>query len=196
MSIAVVDIDGVLADFTHGFSSLTTRLGLTEKSWTCGEQPTWEWGELTEENSSLAWGAVRAGDSFWRNLHPIPSQGEIGRLYVLKSKVDIVYMTGRVGVTSQKQSEDWLHWYGFPLAPVIMETDKLAGILDLNAASPEGRVISIIDDKPDTLLQLTRNNSVQPLDVCTRDWPYNRHIWTTRRVSSLGEWIAGVEELL
>lgn len=184
--VVVIDIDGVLAEFTYSYSTLAHKIsdGNVPPAHSTGRQQTWDWdGQYSKQLMNACWRAIDESDSFWAELPLLVSYPEIEELQRLRDKVSIMYLTGRL-VTPQNSVEDqtryWLHKHGFPEGELCFATDKGA-FLNSRGLSP----LSVIDDKPETLNQLFDGGH----RVFCRDWPYNRHLTEELpRVYSLGEW--------
>lgn len=175
--VVVFDIDGVLADFTWGFSGL-----LEGKNRSQGTQPTWQYEKASSFQVSQAWKYIDTSKTFWQGLPPIVTESEAHDVCELAKQFSVIYMTGREdrGNDTLGQTERWLRSMEMPKGEVILRGDKANAIHHL-----ELDVVGIIDDKPDTLVSLFQEGH----PVYARDWAYNRWVAEVPRVSSVGEFI-------
>lgn len=188
----VVDIDGVLAEFTYAYSTLAHKVsgGLVPKAHSTGRQQTWDWdGQYSKQLMDECWKRIDESDSFWAELPLLCSASEVEELHRLKHEgdVSILYLTGRFDMPTNSvadQTRYWLEKYDFPQGELAFSTHK-ADFLRARGETP----MSIIDDKPETIEELANS----PFPIVCRDWTYNRHLdLGIPRVYSLGEWIHGV----
>lgn len=185
--VVVFDIDGVLADFTYAFSTLTEGVGHTP-----GAQQTWKFTGPSKDINK-AWRMIDASSDWWRKLNLLPTQSEVEEMRTLAKRVDIVYMTGRQdkGNDVKGQTEKWLLGYGLPHGEVMLENDKVRGCDIVEVTQRD--IIGIIDDKPETVADLTAAG----FNAYVRDWPYNRAVGLRiPRVSSVGEFVHQMMRLL
>lgn len=183
--MVICDVDGVLADFTWGFTSI-----LEKRPRGCGTQLTWEF-QATGPEISRAWAEVDGSKTFWQELRPLMSESDVDDFRYLTRNVHPVYMTSRkdAGNDTQGQTERWLRMMGMPQGVVILESDKATavkqGVEGTNGEFVE--VVGFLDDSPTTVNKMC--DVLRAGKVHIRDWSYNRDAVTHRavRVSSLGE---------
>ncbi len=192
--VVVCDVDGVLADFTWGFSGL-----LESRNRGNGTQAQWDFPSSREE-IARAWKRVDASTTFWQNLPPLISEPDVYDLNQLARRVTVVYMTGREDRDNdtQGQTERWLRMMGLPAGTVILSKDKAASVkAGLAGAGGEFvEVVGFIDDHAGNVNKMA--DVLRSGKVFIRDWPYNReHVNRhVERVSSLGEFAHRVGESL
>lgn len=177
--VVMWDIDGVLADFTYGFTYL-----LEGKGRSGGTQPTWNF-DAPRGAVAAAWRVVDDSLYFWRNLLPLATWQERLAMQHLAQSADFLYVTGREdrGNNTRGQTIQWLYEGGFPQGTVVLDGDKRS------VASGIVNLIGVIDDKPDNLLDLSAGG----YPVYAMSWPYNRHV-KVPTVTSVAEFCALMQE--
>ena len=151
------DLDGVLANFTRGFTRIAHRLfgtpvgdGQSQESWYFEDYP--QLG-LTKEHCDFKngpiWNEVRTSPRFWANLDPL-NPSVMMRIHSIKNKI---FITNRLGVDPIRQSIDFLWRCGVddPIVllaekkgPVVVEYNVVAHVddyypncTDIKAAAPD-----------------------------------------------------------
>lgn len=173
------DIDGVLADFTLGFTSLAAEIGVVKEPWTGYEQPTFNF----KFHVAPVWNAVDMKPRFWLDLQPLVTKHERELMNRMAEDVNIVYVTARKA-SAWEQTHKWLEKYGFPEGPVFFTDDKVPLYLSMGTG-----LRWAIDDKPDTL----RAMYLVGLPSIIRHWPYNSAAPGTR-VFSVSEVLRAWED--
>lgn len=187
--IVVIDIDGVLADFSLAFTRRLVTMGLIEKPVPCAEQKTWRFRDslpITRADEDAVWAKIDTSRSFWFLLPSLVGEVDRVTLTALRREAHIVYMTGRqdAGNRTYAQTKAWLQAYSLPSGSLVMQGDKAQGVAALGDS-----VIGVIDDKPSELESL--RDAGAPVLACAR--PYNAHVEGVPRVASVGEF---AEEML
>lgn len=185
--VAVLDIDGCLADFSLAFTQRFVAMGLIEKAVSASEQPTWYFRDslpVTRADEDAVWAHIDASDKWWRGLPSLVTDGDMVALRELRKRVFFVYMTGRVskGNGTYTQTKQWLQMNGLPDGALVMQGNKAKGVASLG-----GAVIGVIDDKPASLEALRDMGA----PVVAMNRPYNAHV-EVPRVDSLVEFAAYV----
>lgn len=120
----VLDIDGVLADFILGFTTLANRMFGTPV-FTTLEQKTWDSYEgLTDVQCTQALEAAKLSPTFWQDLPPIASPEELARLASAARAQDLYFVTNRFGIGAKTQTEAWLRRHGVSSPTVIVSEAK------------------------------------------------------------------------
>ena len=118
------DIDGVLADFSLGFTTLANTLHGTPVT-TTAQKVTWDgFPGLTDNQESVAWTAVYNSSVFLLNLAPLISHTVFERLNWLQACADVYFVTHRQGVKAKSQTLEWLASYGIRDPQVIISESK------------------------------------------------------------------------
>lgn len=153
------DVDGVLCDFTSGFTALAAELGVVKEGWSGYEQPEWNF----KFNVDKVWKVVDAKPRFWYDLDTLTTKHERELMHRMTSDVNIVYVTARKD-PAHAQTYKWLDKFGFPEGAVFFAADKLPLY-----QSMRGGLRWAIDDKPSTIEAM----HAAGLPAITRHWPYN-----------------------
>jgi hypothetical protein len=173
----VFDIDGVLADLTHG---LTKR---ANAKWGTpviqGEdQPTWSFKNcLTDEQQDEIWGEIFSSPTFWEELAPICTPSEIRLMALLghRRDVELMYLTNRTGVEVERQTQRWLREHGFPWGELAFTRDKAAflkGCAETKygpGVSLRSVVLGVLEDAPANIEAMRAVGA----PVYTMSRPYN-----------------------
>lgn len=181
-----IDIDGVLANFCDAFAKVVTKqTGITfprtSKEWPA----VWNWDRaagVTPEQEALAWKTVWADDNFWTNLAPMPeAQMTATQLnHLAKLGHEVYYLTHRAGDRAKYQTEKFLFGIGVDYPTVLLGGDKVPLIRHL-------KLDFFIDDRPDTILEVTRVAEEENLPVkghiFVKDAPYNKGVNVGQRVN-------------
>ena len=161
----VYDIDGVLANFTRGFSDLAARLGIVPAGWDNDEQQTWDY----DFHVDPVWRATE-GEPFWLNLPRLVTDADVAFMNEAGRYTETIYLTGRKETGSVRaQTQRWLEQHGFPDGAVILADNK-AQALEAMCTYPEHA--QIIDDSPKVIDTLRSAG----YDVVVRHAPYNAHV--------------------
>ena len=185
----VIDIDGVLAEFTYKFTELAHEIssGFSPEPWSSGSQKSWEF-PFSKALSDACWNVIDEDPRWWARLPLIPTESEVQELHLLRRKANIVYLTGRLDKGDvETRTRYWLSKHNFPEGKLDFATKKM-DYLSSKGINP----VSIIDDKPSTINVLHDSN----YNIVARDWPYNRHLEGVPRVASISEWISYVYETI
>src|SRR5579885_1286430 len=124
------DLDGVLANFTRGFTRIGARLygsvpgdQPSQASWIFEEVPELE---LTKERvghpirGGGMWAEVIKSPYFWANLDPI----NVSIMYTIDKIKNKVFITNRLGQLPREQSVSFLERWGVIEPNVIVAADK------------------------------------------------------------------------
>lgn len=114
------DIDGVLADFIYGFTTICRRLdpdfplmtngrardGVKEQHWySPWEIPGWPYGT---EVVDTAWDIVKHSPHFWEELPALVTPEVFERIGRLGEQRQVYFVTSRVGKRVWQQTKSWL----------------------------------------------------------------------------------------
>jgi hypothetical protein len=119
-------MDGVLADFVLGFTSLAREMGYDNPVYPTAAQVEWDsLGGLTDDQVSRVWNRIKQDPEFWYTLTPIATPAERERVSALVLARPVYFVTARVGATAKWQTERWLQdQLGLAYPTVIMCSRK------------------------------------------------------------------------
>ncbi len=168
--VVVLDIDGVLADFTLGFLRLAAEVtGMEPEALRIKgsvEQNTWQFRDdydnpgFSKRNEDDVWDVIRESETFWVDMPSLTTEADDEALRVLAEQFDIVYVTDRnVGVDPVGQTVMWLVDQELPnpyhvLSRRVTRQKKWEIVKDLCP-------IAVLEDSPKNLPQLVKLN-VEP----------------------------------
>jgi hypothetical protein len=171
LSIIGVDVDGVLANFFKAYESLIIRSSgvnlFGDKLYPNALPQTWNWPEtFGYEMRTIAdvWDKIKASNSFWWHLEPLPGAEEfLRKLY--ESKHEAYFITDRPGVTAQVQTAQWLEKYGYKYPSVIISRKGKGAACDALS------VDYYIDDKYENVVDVLDISPYTKVSLLT--YPYN-----------------------
>lgn len=186
--IVMVDVDGVLADFSSGFTRLARQIygpavplssDLTNPRY--GTQHL-----MAPEYERRTWDVVRQSSTFWLWLPPLVTPDVFERLDALDADALVYYVTARPGATARHQTVEWLRLHGVKAPTVVVSLHK-----GLAAAALEADYA--IEDCWDNARDIVRES---PSTVCALvDRPYNRTDTPgVRRVAGVEEFLTLIQE--
>jgi uncharacterized HAD superfamily protein len=190
MATVQFDIDGVLADFMHGFTRLAQGMGLCKTITSSGQQAVWErYGDVPDEHVSTVWENAKASPWFWEDLPALVDYPVFRRIEALQGDHEVYFATSRVGRAVKLQTIRWLRWHGISW-PTVVVTPKKG---EVAAALGAGYAI---DDKAGNAIFMGYQKGVRSYLL---DAPYNRFDPSVvgspvRRVRTVEEFITDVEE--
>lgn len=165
------DVDGVLADFCLGFSSLGNARFGTPISNTRSQQSWDAIGAMTPAQHAILWGWVEQHPEWWAQLFPLVDKQERDAIYQLATSVryEVYFVTNR-GIGKQRgakyYTEEWLRkTFGIPYPTVVLSGAKgeVAKALSVHYA---------IDDKAGNAVYTQYHSPVTKSHLLDR--PYNR----------------------
>lgn len=166
------DIDGVLANFTRGFTSVAHKHFGTPVG-DVGSQQNWMFEDFPELgltkkmcdfNNGPIWKEIKSSPTFWRDLDPV-NPSVMRRINRIKNRI---FITNRFGVDVIDQTHAFLEKWGIYDSLVIAAENKAPVAVEYN-------VVAHVDDyiKNMTELQL---DGPRPLYLALHYLPYNR-VW-------------------
>lgn len=181
-----VDMDGIVTDFSYGFSKVVRDLtgGRAPLVYNYDEIRTWRWEPwywpegFTNELNEEAWARVGRDGSFWKNLKALYPD-DLEDLRQLHDGRGVVFMTRRQGVYPWHQTVDWLERHGIyePLLYVIRSGEEKHDLCH------DMGVPVLIDDNPKTM-EAARDAGMH---VVTITYPYNESVKNVTRTGNLGD---------
>lgn len=154
--VIVCDVDGILASFESAWEPLLARIAGESRlptGWQNdpGFPPEWDWDirAYGKEIVDKAWMEVKQSPKFWLGLKPMPETVECCKmLETLQRKGHQLYfLTSRVGLAVQRQTQEWLYQQGinYPNVITVNRWEEKEGFL--RALKPD----FYIDDKLETM---------------------------------------------
>lgn len=171
------DIDGVLADFTDGFTRRATLLGFMKEPHSNGAQQTWEF-PMSKRAVNKVWRSIDENPfDFWAGLRPLAVHAELRSIAYCPH--EIVHVSNRKDKPLVRAStEIWLRHNLIP-GDLHLTPDKVATINELG-------LDYMIEDNPGNVQALFAAG----INVYVRDWPYNRDLDPAiPRVGSVAEYL-------
>lgn len=138
------DIDGVLANFTRGFTRIGHRLFGTpvgdsesQQTWNFEEFPELELDTEKAAYDGPIWTAIKTSPDFWATLDP-KNVSVMPRINRIQNKI---FITNRPGIHTMEQSVHFLETWGIenPRVIVVSSYEKAAVAVKEN-------VVAVIDD--------------------------------------------------
>lgn len=180
--VVVFDLDGVLADFTKGFTDLAAEMGVVKKGWRTESQPEWHFNFYVDK----VWAEVDKQPDFWERLEPLVTLEDLSALESLEKVAHIVYMTARSGPENVgEQTKRWIKACGLPSGPVFVGAANKVALL----STLKHQLAGVIDDKPEFLAEM----HAEGYPVVARRWQYNQHLVGVPYVTSITEFVDGLE---
>jgi hypothetical protein len=142
--IIAFDIDGVLANFTRGFTRIAhqlygTPVGDTEsqQTWNFEEFPELRLDKVKAAFDGPVWTAVKTSPDFWARLDP-KNPSVMPRINRIANKV---FITNRPGINTKEQSIQFLETWGIENPRVIVVDGHNKGDIAIHE-----NVVAVIDD--------------------------------------------------
>ncbi len=177
-----MDLDGVMVDFTTGFTSLGNEMFGTPILG-AETQQNWSWSEiLNGRQIDAIWEEILADSVFWLRLKP-QEELDVERINKYARKNVLMYITNRSGYMAWEQSVTWLLRQGIREPLVVVTNSKL------KACRKYGLTVAI-EDAPSNLKDLYGY-----VKTIKRNWPYNKTSPSNYDADSLSEALDTLETL-
>lgn len=172
----MVDVDGVLAEFTLAFTREAVKLGLAKTAWPTPEQLTWD----HDFNVDKVWAVVDSTPWWWARLGRACSIDELALLNKLTYNHRVVFCTNRkAGIPHvQRQTFEWLNKYGITYPNVVVSDDK-------GGVAKALKIDFSIDDRVKNVNEI----AAVGCESYVLDYPYNRNGCVGKRVGSVTEFL-------
>ena len=190
MRPVVLDIDGVLADFSRPFRRVLERYGAQLRPFEDGEPNVWDWELLygaTPEQREAAWEFVGAVPAWWGSLplHTDVVEDVRTDLFALSQRVPVVCVTARPANTWGATTRWLRQTLGLALPVVVAPRKKWQAIASLDP-------LIVVDDSPKVLTHLSQHAAWEysrPISTVLVARPYNNGVDTggAEVVGSTGE---------
>jgi hypothetical protein len=117
----MLDMDGVLADFTQGFTALAWTLFGTPLMKVTDAKHWDDFGGLTKEQIGEVWKQLHANPKFWESLPACVDQETLDRIddIIEEGHAEIYFVTNRSSKHAKRQTENWLIAHGIENPTVI-----------------------------------------------------------------------------
>jgi hypothetical protein len=194
LPVIMIDLDGVLVDFTEAFTRTAKGLDPSQKVISTVSQPSWNLeGLMDKKLVNATWDRIRATPEWW-DITPWPlfDAREMARLRHFQAAYEVVFCTNRNarsldGSSISTQSIRWLERHGIREPSLVVAKDKHFIAQGLPATHA-------IDDRISNVLDI--HQYAPDTKVYIMDRPYNRAPLpdAIQRVSSLGEFFDCVEK--
>jgi hypothetical protein len=183
------DLDGVLRNFTRGFTQIAHDLFGTPVG---GEtsQTSWSFEGMTELGLTIeqcafdgpVWSVIRNSPIFWQQLDPL-NTSVMRRIDAIVNKV---FITNTIGVNALEQSVDFLERWGIYNPRVVLSADK-------GTAMRAEHVVAHIDDY---IKNCTEMKDADPnVYIALFDVPYS-HAWIPAWRDRGGDVVLSVEHFI
>jgi len=114
------DMDGCLADFIYGFTSLAAVMfgcAVTRTS----EQPKWDgFPGITTRQINMVWERVKRSPDFWNRLDSLVDDPTFNRISDMQHEHRVHFVTSRQGVSTHDQTVAWLEERGIMSPEVVI----------------------------------------------------------------------------
>lgn len=190
MATVQFDIDGVLADFMHGFTRLAREMGFGNRVSGSRQQVVWEqYGDVPSDKVDAVWANAKASPWFWEELPALIERETFSRIDRLQGDHDIYFATSRPGRGAKLQTVRWLRAHGISHPTVVITSKKGETAVALGARYA-------IDDKTGNALFTSYMPGVQSyiLDAPHNRFPADKAGARVRRVHTVDEFLNDVEE--
>ena len=182
MHKVVLDIDGCLANFNHGYGDLLIKLegDKLPEDWKTNPEwpPVWFWDRdagYSKETEEKAWDTITSDPKFWQTLEPLEGAREVlmnlnGQ--VKAGKIEVYFITHRPGVKAKLQTENWLYDHGIDFPTVLIASNKVPFLQAIKANFFE-------DDKAETVQDVSRasrSDEWPDFKLYLKMAPYNKAI--------------------
>jgi hypothetical protein len=193
-TVLMIDVDGVLADFSEAFTRTARGLDNSTPIISTVSQPTWNLkGFMSPTLVNQTWELVRQEFGWWKKLHPLIDEKELQRLRHYHTRDRVVFCTGRSARnpedrTIEYQTIEWLEVRGLRYPSVLCSSKKG------EVAKAIGATYSI-EDKPENAAMVHWLTDGKTKSFIL-DRPYNREFGLpsgVQRVGSLGEFFDAVD---
>lgn len=172
------DIDGVLANFTHGFTRLAVVAGQIKEPHDQHDVETWDFPFHVDP----VWALVDKSRVFWEGLPPLFTPEDLEAIWALHLEATIIYVTSRSGPANVgNQTMNWLTAMELPEGPLMLaKSGRKSELLK----PMEHHLLAFLDDSPKEVAAMAEAN----VPVYVRDWKYNKGV-EVPRVSSIAEFV-------
>lgn len=182
------DVDGVLADFVKGFTTLCNKMyGTPVLEYNQVKHWNFEgWYGLTKEQLQSVWRYIRHDTYFWNGLGMLISFDDADYVGHLSTKANVVFITSRPGNTAYRQTCRWINTHFNIEFPQVIVTskkglvcaglgvkyfidDKVTNCINIKEISPKTRNYLLTYPHSDSLRELLPNYFINNEIICVKD---------------------------
>jgi len=163
-TVAVFDLDGVLADFVAGFRALAAGMGKDPAAVDVGHAPPKSDGTADfETGDAEVWQEILRSRTYWRDIPSLVDRFVWRRICALEDSylARMYFVTNRVGTDVKRQTEEWLELHGVLRPTVIIARRKgevcAALGADFHLDDKAGNAVYVSYQSPDTASYLLDN---------------------------------------
>lgn len=122
----VFDVDGVLANFTLGFTQKAARIDRRVVVRSSEEQAEWDFHDFPSGVEAATWESVKRDPRFWAGLetHPGATPDVFDTINSLSFERPVYFATARVGINAHAQTVRWLFRHGIRRPAVVVTRRK------------------------------------------------------------------------
>jgi len=120
------DMDGVLADFSNGFTRFARQLGMDVPLTSDLTNPTYGTSHVVggQDRDARIWEALLQDPYFWEYLPAAVPYDVTRRIDLMQTRHDVYFTTHRMGVAAKRQTANWLRAHGVHDPTVVLVRDK------------------------------------------------------------------------
>lgn len=125
--VLMIDLDGVLVDFSTAFTSLCKQFDPSVQVTSAMKQQNWDYTEINPSIVKLAWQYVDKTPGWWTKPFALINQQELGLLNSLRQTNEVIFCTSRgsnVCDPVSRQSIEWLEAVGIHKPSVVISKNK------------------------------------------------------------------------
>jgi hypothetical protein len=124
MKPVIFDVDGVLADFTAGFTALASGMFPEFTPTRATDQATYHWQGLDKKQVNEVWRAIDKTPGFWESLPPLVDDSVFSGIGRLVFSRPVYFVTARPD-SAKIETERWIWGQGYYLEnPTVITTKK------------------------------------------------------------------------
>ena len=152
----VFDVDGVLANFTLGFTQRAAQIDARVMVRSSEEQLEWDFRDFPPGVEAATWRSVQQDPCFWALLyaHPGATLDVFDTIQELSVVRPVYFATNRVGIGAHTQTERWLSRYGIrnPTVIVTRRKGEFCNVVDAAACIDDkaGNAVYVAYECPNT----------------------------------------------
>lgn len=187
----IFDIDGVLADFVYGFTSLAHEMYGSPVYGTLSQKEWEKFDELDKKQIDSVWKRINKNPEFWMSLPALATHGELQHVNYFAGNNDVYFVTSRHPYPGTKTAtEVWLRNYVGILMPTVILSNRKGEIANVIKAD------ALLDDKagnPIAVQYISQRTTPYIVDRPYNQFDHNVVGTKVRRVKSVDEFLTALE---